>query len=631
MKKSLLFGLALALPFTAWGDSLGPLDTTADTSAKSAAAPSSAVLAPSATSIVLSPLSSQKHQALSSERHEPGTPQRVGLRRDIQPLSSRVLTTAALQWSPTPDGGQVAAISITSPQAISLRAGIYVDALPASAILRVYSQQSKVPIEASGSEVLQAIESNLRAGDTSDEAHYFWSAPVTGDEITLEIELPAGIASQSVAIRIPALSHLYRDPTASGTQKRDEDNIGDSGTCNVNYQCAAAQDNTLEQQSRATAKMVFVEQGDSYLCSGTLLNNTNQDKTPYFLSANHCISNQTVASTLVTYWMFRARSCFSTAVDNDSSMLTGGAQLLYTNVAKDTSFFGLNKAAPAGSAFAGWNTNVALYNLNQRIVGVHHPAGDLQKVSKGSVVEFVKCNGTTCVPSGQSSASAVEVQWNTGVTEGGSSGSGLFNGAELIAHLYGGDSSCSFKQGRDQYSLFAPAYDEALSKWLSPAPIVEFYNADLKHYFITGDPNEQRFVDSGQVGRWVRTGLTFKAGGSTAVCRFYGNSAIDPKTGTMYGPNSHFYTGDAAGCKQLVDLYNPKERSWKFESLDFYTRLPSKDGACAAGTQAVYRLYNNGFAKGEDSNHRFVTDASVIPKMVEEGWLDEGVNMCAPL
>src|SRR5438067_1686171 len=54
----------------------------------------------------------------------------------------------------------------------------------------------------------------------------------------------------------------------------------------------------------------------------------------------------------------------------------------------------------------------------------------------------------------------------------------------------------------------------------TPLPIVvEFYDPDLDHYFITADAGEQAFVDTGAVGRWLRTGDAWRSGGDTQVCR----------------------------------------------------------------------------------------------------------------
>jgi hypothetical protein len=160
------------------------------------------------------------------------------------------------------------------------------------------------------------------------------------------------------------------------------------------------------------------------------------------------------------------------------------------------------------------------------------------------------------------------------------------------------------------------------------AKVVEFYNADLDHYFITGDVSEQSLVDSGTVGHWQRTGASFNAGGSTPVCRFYGNTAIDPASKLQYGPNSHFYTVDAKECSDLKSIFNANAKSWKFESNDFMS-TPATAGVCGIGLAPVYRAYNNGFARGLDSNHRLTTRISDYQQSIAAGWIGEGVAMCA--
>ena len=156
--------------------------------------------------------------------------------------------------------------------------------------------------------------------------------------------------------------------------------------------------------------------------------------------------------------------------------------------------------------------------------------------------------------------------------------------------------------------------------YVSGTTVVEFYHSGLDNYFITADPIEQAFVDSGAVGAWGRTGFTFKAGGSSPVCRFYGNA---------YGPNSHFYTADENECAGLIAIYNPIAKSWKLESYDFAT-TPPVNGNCPSGLVPVYRAYNNGFAKGIDSNHRITSNLAAYQQTVARGWAGEGVVMCAP-
>ena len=157
-------------------------------------------------------------------------------------------------------------------------------------------------------------------------------------------------------------------------------------------------------------------------------------------------------------------------------------------------------------------------------------------------------------------------------------------------------------------------------------PVVEFYNTNLDHYFITADANEAAGIDGGSAGPgWIRTGNSFKSGGSTAVCRFYGSQ--------IPGPNSHFYTASASECdglKQLQTTTPAAQKRWNFESLDFISSPPT-NGICPSGTAPVYRAYNNGFARRVDSNHRISSATAAIQEVVARGWIDEGIVMCAPI
>ncbi|MFS8086462.1 MAG: hypothetical protein ACMG6H_12590, partial [Acidobacteriota bacterium] len=156
------------------------------------------------------------------------------------------------------------------------------------------------------------------------------------------------------------------------------------------------------------------------------------------------------------------------------------------------------------------------------------------------------------------------------------------------------------------------------------APVIEFYNTNLDHYFITSDPFEAAAIDGGSAGPgWSRTGDTFNSGGSSPVCRFYGS--MSP------GPNSHFYTVLAGECDDLkrIQAITPSTQPrWNFESLDFISTAPA-GGVCPAGTVPVYRAYNNGFPT-KDSNHRITSKQASIQQVVARGWINEGVVMCAP-
>ena len=158
----------------------------------------------------------------------------------------------------------------------------------------------------------------------------------------------------------------------------------------------------------------------------------------------------------------------------------------------------------------------------------------------------------------------------------------------------------------------------------------EYRNAFTGHYVLLGD-SEAAIVMSGAAGPgWIRTGIGFRAftqatgipPGQTPVCRFYGSTAINPATGQRRGPNSHFYTAEAAECAAV--LLDP---GWTLEGFAFYLRLPDAAGQCANPLVPVFRNYNNR-AQFNDSNHRYSTDAGIYATMQSLGWVAEGIVFC---
>jgi serine protease len=71
-----------------------------------------------------------------------------------------------------------------------------------------------------------------------------------------------------------------------------------------------------------------------------------------------------------------------------------------------------------------------------------------------------------------------------------------------------------------------------------------------------------------------------------------------------------------------------EQDSWQYEGIAFQALLPVV-GACPAGTDPVWRLYNNRFAE-MDSNHRFVASSETYRTMIADGWQGEGVAFCSP-
>ena len=159
-------------------------------------------------------------------------------------------------------------------------------------------------------------------------------------------------------------------------------------------------------------------------------------------------------------------------------------------------------------------------------------------------------------------------------------------------------------------------------------PAVEFYNAALDHFFTTSIPAEIAGLDAGRPAGWQRTGGSFGTwasaavgtAGASPVCRIY----IPPAFG-----NSHFYSASPTECAAVRERFP----AFVFEADEVMAvLLPNPiTGACAGGTQPVFRLWN----MRADTNHRYTTDRDVRTAMigrghVPEGYGDDGVAFCAP-
>ncbi|ABM34778.1 trypsin-like peptidase domain-containing protein [Paracidovorax citrulli] len=510
-------------------------------------------------------------------------PRRIGAARAVEATATPAALAGRLQWTPTAAGGLVAAISFTAQDAHGLRLGVLVRALPGGAQLRVYRQDRPSAVyEISGQEVLQTIDRNIAAGDASDAGRTWWTPDTGGDEATLEIELPPGTPASALDIAIPRLSHIYTNLSLPTADEGEQAKIGQSGSCNLDSSCYDA----YASQRNAVARMVFVRpDGNAYLCTGTLLNDRDGTGTPYFISANHCFSSQTVASTLRTDWFYRSPSCNSRTLSANATARTGGATLLYANSSTDTLFVRLNETPPAGAVFAAWNAGTQ--PLGSAAVGIHHPRGDLQKISFGSITSLSSCSAlsdsSTSFSCSGTSGNYYRVGWTDGVTEGGSSGSGLFVNGALVGTLYGGSVTCTARNGSDYYGRFDVAYSAALQQWLSPVTssngrtaVYRFFNGSTGAHFYTSSAGERDFVIA-TYPAFSYEGVGFYAyGGATA-----GQSAVFRLFNTSTG--AHFYTIDA-GERDFVRATYP---AFQYEGPAWYAQT-----AAGNGSTAMYRFFN---------------------------------------
>ncbi|BAV99939.1 serine protease [Lysobacter enzymogenes] len=377
-------------------------------------------------------------QKRRNDRFKRGQPLEIGFPRKV---ARARIDLGGLDWEPLPGGAQGARFTLTSNAAAALRAGLRLGSAKGA-----HADPSKVTLRFAGADGrIFADNGSAFAGDDMG-----WSPVISGDTITVEIVLPKSARPSDYTLSAPMFSHLQVDPSASQPSfAKGVGDIGSSDYCEKDIVCRVKPSAEFLSASKSVARMVFTPRtGYTGYCSGTLLNNSNSPKRQLFWSAAHCISTQKVANTLQTYWLYDATGCDNDTLSDKAVTLTGGATLLHSHATRDTLLLELKSAPPSGAYYAGWNSSAIAAN-GTAIEGIHHPSGDLKKYSLGSV--------TALSSTIDGKKPLTKVAWTTGVTEGGSSGSGLFtisstSGYQLRGGLYGGTSYCSAPSDPDYYS-----------------------------------------------------------------------------------------------------------------------------------------------------------------------------------
>ena len=237
-----------------------------------------------------------------------GQPVQFSVPRNVADTDTVAKTASRMQWATSAQGSNIGSIRIKLTDAKGVFIGVLVEQLPSEAMLRFHGDKSSTAFHISAAEILSRIQTNINAGDKSDFGRTFWAPPLDSDDVTMEIELPAGVATDAVQILILLISHVFITCAELAINAKPLAKTG-AGTCNVDATCYPEYDN----ESRSVARISFlVSPGSAAGCTGTLLNNTFSDGTPYFLTANHCINTQTEALSLYKVdWLFRSAACDS--------------------------------------------------------------------------------------------------------------------------------------------------------------------------------------------------------------------------------------------------------------------------------------------------------------------------------
>ncbi len=390
---------------------------------------------------VLRPIDPEKLIAEDNERlkvaEAPG-PLRFAVSEDVD-LDVRNSGT----WRALPDG-RLWRLRLHAPGAVSINLGIDHFDLPKGAKLWIYDPARGY------------VEGSFTARNRNAEGG-LWTPVILGDEIVIELYVPA--AAAHAILKIGQVNKGYRGFGKEGAAK--------SGSCNNDVVCPEG--DPWRDQIRSVAR--YTRNG-AYLCSGQLMNNTALDFKPYFLSANHCGITAANDHTLVFYWNFESPNCGDhgggSLAENQS-----GATIRASYAPSDFVLVELDAAPVAANEyFSGWDRSGA---ASASTVGIHHPTGDEKSISFNT-------DPVTSTAYLSNTVDAAENHWRVddwedGTTEGGSSGSCLWDAATqlCVGQLHGGYASCSSITS-DWYGKLSVSWTGGgtsatrLSDWLDPVP-----------------------------------------------------------------------------------------------------------------------------------------------------------------
>lgn len=352
-------------------------------------------------------------------------------------------------WTTLSNGDRIWQIEFESKDALSMNLVFDDYELPSGATLYLYNPKTK--------EVQGAYTSKNNSAD-----RMLGTTLVQGDNIVVEYYEPKA-AQGNGALNISMVVHGYRSLGAYPREKAIK-GLNDAGACNHDVACPLGLG--WEDQINSVAIIIV---GGSGSCTGALINNTSNDGTPYFLTANHC------GTTGLGAWVFRFNwdSPVPVCAQNGTSQDPGGpynevngATLRANNGGTDVALMELNSIPTGNVYYAGWDRSSTPAT---QTTGIHHPRGDVKKICR---------DDDPATMSTMSGADVWEVaDWDQGVTEPGSSGSPLFNQNQLIiGQLFGGGAACSGTDdngqednyGRLDISWNGASASERLNDWLDP-------------------------------------------------------------------------------------------------------------------------------------------------------------------
>lgn len=320
------------------------------------------------------------------------------------------------------------------------------------------------------------------SGHVTEERHlrpgtYRILQEIPHSRFTLEWQSPADDVGTVEVVR------LFVEP-------REEQTTRDIGfktslPCHENARCPNGQP-WADQVRSAVRIMMVLEEGIGW-CSGTLVNNTQQDGTPLILSAEHCLAEYTPEFDLWRFdFNYDAPGCVIPEQEPEFDALTG-CMLLARQRDTDFMLLELTDDIPVfwNPYFSGWNRTKASEPVRAALI--HHPSGDITKLST-DVHKVQIWDKELSWHEGYSTPAYTHyrARFDQGTFENGSSGGALFDTSGLvIGQLHGGTGDCAINTA--YCGILAESWDygqtpeSRLRDWLDPLGMDTMVLAGMEH------------------------------------------------------------------------------------------------------------------------------------------------------
>jgi len=264
-------------------------------------------------------------------------------------------------WTELEDGTRVWRLGISAPGALTINFDFDVYQIPEGAQVFVYDPEKR-----------QVVGSFTR--ENTSRNNTMGVGLLSSDQIIIEYIEPADVIEQGY-LHINKVVYGYRSVLA-GLGLEAKGPFGNSGPCNIDVNCAEL--GLYDVQKRSVA--IIVNGGG--VCSGALVNNTNEDLHPYFLTANHCLSgNPNNAQNWVFYFNHEIPECGGSDDDAPTNQSVSGSTVVARNAESDFALLELDNNVPASYnvCYSGWDATDSESSVLSAY-GIHHPGGDVKKI-----------------------------------------------------------------------------------------------------------------------------------------------------------------------------------------------------------------------------------------------------------